>query len=250
MIHRSVVLAKYQVIVSSFGGVGTSFLMHYLKNYRLINCPHDMDLLKHIPMPPVFVCPGIRIIYIIGDPVGAVLSLFRRGYHIGQYPKLNGLVNLETNKQPYFSEFTDAVPAMKDVDSYAENGEDILRLVPHYQNWVRSTVGARLLVVKYESIWDHKQEIVKFAGLPESALADFPEKKARKSNPDAVDPATLSRLKKIYADFTEEYEKMPSLQCFERDAGDYLMDLLRIPLLLPSNPYNNRLRLSLSSYFG
>ncbi|MGB5632037.1 MAG: hypothetical protein WBM86_04545, partial [Waterburya sp.] len=41
------------VVVASFGGVGTTFLLKYLAQYRKTNHRFDADGVKHSPLPPI-----------------------------------------------------------------------------------------------------------------------------------------------------------------------------------------------------
>jgi len=77
---RLVITHRFDVLVSSFGGVGTTFLMKFLNQNLSVNCPNDRDHLKHALYPPISPSPNLKAIYVFGDPIEAAISLFRRNF--------------------------------------------------------------------------------------------------------------------------------------------------------------------------
>lgn len=180
-----------EVLITSHGGVGTSFIMHHIARYRAINAPNDKDGLKHLPIPPVSFNPGIRCVYVFGDPVMATLSLFRRRYHCAQSYKLNCL----GSKVPA------TIPIEMSVDAYAEQGLDLLKFEAHFRNWHAKYTIYPTLFIRYEKLWENLEALVSFLGLPESAVTDFPARRPRQTEPEGVSPVTWRKLRQMYASF-------------------------------------------------
>ena len=133
------------VIVSSFGGVGTTFLMRHLQNYTTTNCPHDYDGYKHSPLPPIGFNKSLRFVYIYGDPVLAVISLFRRGYANQQLKKLR---RWGIGGNGY------ATTPVQGLRQYALLHSDELCLEKHFTNWYSDKFcTVPTLFLRYETLF-------------------------------------------------------------------------------------------------
>lgn len=189
------------VLVASFGGVGTSFLSAEIQKYRQTNHVSDLDGYKHLPVPPLGGSPDARTVYVIGDPVTAVISLFRRGYHHGQSFKLQ-----------HCRLFRRTLSETLSLQEYAGGGRDVFHFQNHYEAWCEKFVLRPTLVLKYEAIHTHLEELRAFAGLPESFVKMFPEKRDRKSSLEDLDAECVAGLQKMYGKFQRRVIAMPDCQ--------------------------------------
>lgn len=178
-------------LVVSYGGVGTTFLMKHLADYRQLNDFYDEDRLKHRGLPPLRFSELPKCIYVYGDPVKAVLSLFRRGYQMAQSQKLQhaGV----TRNGP--------IAEGETLDAYARAGIDRFRFEEHFTNWHDRFVLYPTLFVRYEALFDHVQDIADFLELPTKVVEHFPEKKARTKSAEEIAPETMERLDQMYGGF-------------------------------------------------
>jgi len=187
-----VVIKNLDVLVVSYGGVGTTFMIDYISRYKSVNDSKNSDGLKHTPWQPVALNRKMKVLYIFGDPVDATKSLFRRGYHAVQAN------NLSTSLFPYRKIRSDW-----SIGEYASRGVDGLGLKQHFLNWEANVFGYQTLFVSYDSLWDCSEEIVRFLGLPENSLDEFPEKLTRNSVIKASNSDVDNKLNEIYRDLIE-----------------------------------------------
>ena len=190
------ILQKLDVLVVSFGGVGTTFLMRFLQKYLTVNDPDDRDGLKHLPVVPQTLNPRTKIIYIYGNPVHAARSLFRREYHYAQAKK-NGNPSL--------------LPLETTLVDYAKNGSDELYLTPQFNEWHDHFQHPNpILYIKYETIHDHIPELLTFLEFPGYLRIDFPKKRQRSSQTNDHSEPTDTQLENIYAQLSQTMDALPA----------------------------------------
>jgi hypothetical protein len=187
-----------EVVVGSYGGVGTTFFLDFVSQFKKTNNPQDEDKIKHLGMPPVSFNKDIKCIYIYGDPMEAATSLFGRGMHNYQSKKLQrdqGTINK-------------AIPLDLTLEDYAKAGIDQFQFRRHFFNWYQDYLVHPTLFIRYEKIWNHKEEIFKFLDLPMSELDNFPEKKERRSKLADLPEPVLSGLHTMYGGFVGELDEI------------------------------------------
>jgi hypothetical protein len=190
-----------EVLVVSTGGVGTSVLSESLGRYRRTNDFRDLDGLKHLPVPPLGGNREARVIYVLGDPVASVVSLFRRQYHSGQSYKLQ-----------YCRLFRRTLPMSATLEEYVHAGRDRFYFEEHYRAWCETFRTRPTLVVKYDSLWQHLSAIQEFAQVPEDFVRSFPAFRPRESQVGAEDGLIARGLTEMYASYQTHIEKLPDLQ--------------------------------------
>src|SRR5690606_30273635 len=85
-------LIDHTVQVTSFGGSGTTALCN-----KFLDAGVDLQKgpaqwpFKHRRVPPTVdeVPDGFRVVYVVGDPRDAVVSIFRRNLQLGHYESLH-----------------------------------------------------------------------------------------------------------------------------------------------------------------
>ena len=187
-----------EVVVGSYGGVGTTFFLDFVAQFKKTNHPQDEDKIKHLGMPPVSFNKDIKCIYIYGDPMEAATSLFGRGMHHYQSKKL----------QRDQEAVNEAIPLDLTLEDYAKAGVDQFQFRRHFFNWYQDYLVHPTLFIRYEEIWDHKEEIFKFLDLPMSELDNFPEKKERRSKLADLPEPVLSGLDTMYGAFVKELDEI------------------------------------------
>ena len=187
-----------EVVVGSYGGVGTTFFLDFVAQFKKTNHPQDEDKIKHLGMPPVSFNKDIKCIYIYGDPMEAATSLFGRGMHHYQSKKL----------QRDQEAVNEAIPLDLTLEDYAKAGVDQFQFRRHFFNWYQDYLVHPTLFIRYEEIWDHKEEIFKFLDLPMSELDNFPEKKERRSKLADLPEPVLSGLNTMYGAFVKELDEI------------------------------------------
>ena len=187
MFHRIYLPKNVDVVVASFGGVGTTFLCDFLSQYRKTNDSHDADGIKHSPLPPITRNSSTRFVYVFGDPVDAAVSLFRRGFHAEQSRKLQR-----------YAVNPVALPREMSVDDYAQAGVDRFLFERHFMNWYSTWLRVPTLFLRYEAVFDNKQAILDFLNLPAEAMNAFPQKRERSTSSIQLSAETSGGLESMY----------------------------------------------------
>jgi hypothetical protein len=189
---------RIEVLVASFGGVGTTFLTDFIARWRTTNNRDDLDGFKHLAIPPVSFNPRVRFVYVFGDPVVATISLFRRGFQIEQSRKL--LLAADRSHTPLTPQITLA--------DYAAAGVDRLHFADHVRNWYDRYLLHPTLFLRYETLWEHRDHLVRFLGLPSAARDAFPPRSERQSHPDDPPAAVRANLERMYHGVADELARI------------------------------------------
>lgn len=208
-------LLTHSVQFTSIGGVGTTFLYDFSVKVGLdvyqaaqggrwaagygiwkhMRCP-----LNSLTGPQYEMPPNYRVIYLIGNPRLAVISIFRRNYQLYALDRLQ--VPFDVKKK--FSKNWG-------LEEYANNGQDLFLLDEHVMNWVERPLpkSYSILVLKYEEIKNNKSVLFDFLELSRRQRSEFPTLAERKSNLTEVSTNTASGLAKIYRGLEEKIAELP-----------------------------------------
>ncbi len=182
-----------EVLVVSFGGVGTTFLMEAITPFRLTNRSDNGDGYKHFPIPPLSSRENLKAIYVCGDPVLAAVSLFRRGYH-----------QTQSHVNAKFQNFDYLIPASKSLDDYAAERKDGLYFSTHFKNWSAGSGQYPVLFLKYDAIYDSLETIRSFLDIPAAFVDQFQKKQVRKSKLSDLSKNTVQGLEEMYGELQKE----------------------------------------------
>lgn len=133
-------MVPFEFLICSFGGVGTTFFINFVKKYKKTNSPADRDGFKHQKHPPKKFKHAFKAIYIFGDPFNALISIFNRNFQREQLRKIS---------KPKIKKFEDKIVNLL---SYLNNGKDLFRFENHFDCWAKSKVRYPILFIKYENI--------------------------------------------------------------------------------------------------
>ncbi len=200
IVSRYSIDPKIEVLVASYGGVGTTFLSQAIGRFRKVNDPRDLDGYKHCPVPPVFGSRELKVVYVVGNPILAATSLFRRGYQAGQAGKLQ--YSRIVRKFP-----KDAL-VLKD---YAAEGNDLFLFHEHFEAWTKELVFYPTLVVRYGAIHESLEQIAGFLNMPPEFISEFPPLKERGSDIAKIDPETLQGLEIMYGNLARKIQSLPNI---------------------------------------
>ncbi|MBR8826989.1 MAG: tetratricopeptide repeat protein [Gomphosphaeria aponina SAG 52.96 = DSM 107014] len=200
------ILAWLDVIICSSGGVGTSFFMDFVQEHKYINSPGDIDGLKHLDQPPIGKTKqNFKALYIFGDPLNAVVSLFRRNF---QHPHSCKLL----------ANYVDIEPIARycSLEEYVDEGIDRLKLEQHFDNWSNAQVNYPIMLVKYETMWEHLPEIFYFLEIPASGIEELEkERKERESDWIKLPEETKEKLSAMYGKFSEKVANFEEIKIIE-----------------------------------
>jgi len=215
--NNTIILNKdIEVLIVSAGGVGTTFLMDAIGKYKSINQSSNSDGYKHLPIPPISQNPNLKVVYVFGNPVMASISLFRRKYHAVQSIK----------SQQYLDEgFT--ISEEMSLAEYASNGEDGHYFERHLNNWETNYRVYPTLFLRYETLFEQLEALALFLDLPAEFVSNFPAKRKRLSDKDALSPSTQEGLDAMYATLAAQMKALPDV--FIQEATESIRSLLLRP---------------------
>jgi len=200
---RIILNKKTELIVVSFGGVGTTFLIEFLANYFKLNHPNDHDGLKHTHLPPISINKALKVLYIYGDPREAIISLFRRGYH-----------SMHSKKMMRFIPNTKAIPEDWSLSDYLNSGKDRFGFENHFNNWYHKYQVYNTAYIKYDYLWEQSnlKRLFDFLGLPYSQISRFPKRLPRKSKFDNLNTEEDRKINMMYGEFAKKLSIMPQIE--------------------------------------
>ena len=182
-----------ELLVCSYGGTGTTMLIRFLSDYFRCNSVDDDDRLKHTDKIPVSQNKDLKLIYVYGDPIDAVCSLFRRKFF-----------NLHSRKLLRSYPKMAPIAAGTTLTSYAEEGVDRLKFQQHFDNWYKRDQFYPVLFIKYERLWENLPVLFEYLGIPADQIDRFPKKRAREIEQLELSDATRVRLTEMYGNFVQQ----------------------------------------------
>ncbi len=192
--------SEIEVLIVSAGGVGTSFLAEAISKFKNTNQFEDEDGYKHLPFPPLSRAE-CKIIYVMGDPIIATLSLFRRDFQHWQSLKLQRF---------YFKR--SVIPLGQCLEEYARVGIDGFCFERHHHNWSKRYLSNPTLFVKYESIHDSVSQIREFLDLPIDFEDTFPARVERQSKVESLDVSVAQGLSEISSRYSSIVNGLPDCE--------------------------------------
>ena len=200
---RIVLPGDIEVVVVSYGGVGTTFLLRFLEQYMKTNDPDDADGFKHSALPHVSSNTNLKFLYVYGNPKLAAVSLFRRGYHHAQSIKL----------QQWGKNSISPIPNEMTLQEYASLGVDKFNFKNNFYNWYETYLPKKpIMFVRYEKIFDNVEAIINFLDLPKETIGKFPENISRSSSLDDIPVEALKQLDEMYGDFANNLAKLDDVE--------------------------------------
>ncbi|MGH8045721.1 MAG: hypothetical protein ACREKL_00620 [Chthoniobacterales bacterium] len=190
--------------VVSAGGVATTQLLKHFRERHIVNCHKDGDNLKHLPVPAVSFNPAFRYIYIFGDPVPSVISLFRRGFHVLQARKLH---RGDSGPQPELR---------MTIKEFAAGGRDLFGFERHFDNYYERHLIHPTLFVRYDALWENLDAIRDFLGCAADEFAGFAPR-CQRSEERVPSPHVQRQLRAIYQPFNDRLAALPD--AFVRGEG-------------------------------
>lgn len=189
-----------EVLIVSFGGVGTTFLIEEIARYKKTNAASNTDGYKHLPLPPLSRNRKIKVIYLFGDPILACISLFRRSYQ-----------HAASVQMQKFLPGDYVIPRELDLEAYGKLQRDGLFFERHFTHWHTTYGFYPRMFVRYESLFDHLETIAEFLELPKGFVLNFPAKKERRSSLELVSAQTQDSLSLLYGDLAIRLKAMPDV---------------------------------------
>ena len=233
------------IVVNSFGGAATTIFINHFKSYGIDIPVKGEDLwlqtsertgyknpygiavqnlayvFKHSQSPPpenFSKRNGTpqsvnRAVYLFSDPVDAVISFFMRRFKALAPPKGIGT----PDKYWALKHAHNIGGCWEDFDpdwdlaDYLSIERDLFCLKHHFDNWTKADREYPILLVRYESMWNHLEMIHKFMGFSDhpEALKNFPQEKERTSTLENLKPEYQKKILNLYGNLRDEINDFP-----------------------------------------
>ena len=204
---------QHKLQVTSFGGTGTTMLIEWLNSIGA-SLPTDPDSgeWKHLPHPPTLedysIPQDFKAIYLIGDPVDSLLSVFRRGYH-----RWHALRMRSENRWPPSIDLSDSPnPPSWGIGEFVALKKDCFGIIKHFENWTKSTKESRgypIMIIKYETLCDNLTALSSFIGLSKTQISTFPRRRARAPRSRELETGRAGLIE-IYGELQKVIAAMPA----------------------------------------
>jgi hypothetical protein len=164
---------------------------------------HDWLPWKHLPEPPSDdnVDNGFRAIYLFGDPMNAVLSVFRRDYQSWHVRNMN-------SRDEDWAGWDDDW----DLEDFLSQGYDYFHMERHFTNWTEAERDYPILLLRFDALWQRMPEVFAYLGLPSPTMEHFPERRERLSDWSSQPSHIQRRLTRMYGDLKYKVDDTPDLQ--------------------------------------
>ena len=196
----------HTVQVTSFGGSGTTALCAHLLAAGVDLQPGPAQWpFKHRRQPPSAheVPEGFRVLYLVGDPRDAVLSIFRRNLQVGHYGALHG-----RPPEP------EVMQRLETLETFLAAGIDDFDLAGHVDGWLHHPAGYPVLFVRYDRLPEVWDEVNAFVGLePEHPPMPLRE---RNSDSRAISSPAKEQLDTMYGELAARIVALAPTQLVSR----------------------------------
>jgi hypothetical protein len=192
----------HTIQVTSYGGTGTTALYRsFIEGGLSVPKGPGQWPFKHRRSAPQAseVPDDFRVVYIIGDPRDAVVSLFRRDYQIGHYQALHQRFLDPSLEGP-----------MSSIEAFCADGVDHFALADHFEGWQNHPAGYPVMVLRYEYVADVWPEICDFVGL--DPLPPSPTWRPRKSDWTSLKSPMREQLDAMYRSLAERVSALDPVQ--------------------------------------
>jgi hypothetical protein len=204
-------------LVASYGGVASKTLIRGLLNHPARAVPFTLLPRHHTHQrrPDLYLPSGMRVIYLYGDPAHAIASFFRR--------ELTPDAVVEADdSHPGFAGFLRAhcknvggahqrISHGYSLDEFLRSPDDPFGLEDHFHRWTEAGVPYPILLVRYETLWQHLEQVHEFVGLSPAEAATFPPYKKTYVERHAAYDEPVARLRVKYARLIAAIEALPPI---------------------------------------
>lgn len=202
----------HRIQVTSFGGSGTTMLRNWLVEQGCsLPQEHDSGIWKHLPVPPTLdtyqIPAGFRAIYLIGDPVESLLSVFHRSYHMWHAVRMQS--HSRWPAQFLLEDYP--VEPTWGLKEFLRLKQDCFGIHDHFAAWTTTPKRTReypILVMKYDKIWEHQPELGEFLEFSKDQMASFPVRRER-SHKDLTLNKGRRSLSSLYGKLADTIEAYP-----------------------------------------
>lgn len=160
----------------------------------------DGYIYKTHDFPPKNLPPGVKVIYLFGNPIDLVLSA-KQLDKLKVNPPDERFTGLDLHIRNFRGNFNNKEQLFE---------KDILRLEESFNRWYKEQAFP-MLALRYETLWENQDAIREFTGYKSFKL---PPQKPRKDLKSTCDKATLKKLSEIYSSLEQKIRSSDDVKLF------------------------------------
>ena len=100
----------------------------------------------------------------------------------------------------------EAGEVFRDFDDYLEQGVDHFCRIEQFQRWTTDLAPYPILLVRYETLWEHLPEVFSFMGVPVERTSAFPGRRPRSSDHQALPQRQRALLVRMYGELKRDID--------------------------------------------
>jgi hypothetical protein len=151
-------------------------------------------------LPPAYLPPHVKVLYLFGNPVDLVLSS-KQLDGLSVNPPDERFTGLDLHIRNFRGDFSEK-------DKLFE--KDVLRLEDNFYSWYKQQ-SFPLLAIRYETLWDNQDVLKEFTGYKNFKL---PPQRPRKDLKSRYDDVVLEKLRGIYDGLGGQITKCDDVKIF------------------------------------
>jgi hypothetical protein len=203
---------KKPFVVISYGGCGSKFLVRQISNH--IGHDNYNAYHSHQRLPDKeFIAQYEKVIFIFGNPIDSVKSFFGRRL---KNTKLHSYYSKEGSSDKGWAKKHcknlkgdfNKLDVSWTLHDYLNNGQDLFLLEDFFSNWVNNEDTAGVFFIKYEKLWEYKNEIQNYLGFDDSFATNFEKQQQRSSTIDLISEKDNCLASDIYGGLANTIAKM------------------------------------------
>ncbi len=211
-----------KLLVCSFGGVASKTFIKGVVTVANKQVPWHHG---HYRVPPGAVDDDVRVVYLFGNPLNAIISFFNRRVARSQLHGFGGQEDIHPSREWALNHCRNLQGEWQSLDSswgleeYLDNGKDLFGLEDHFSNWHTAIRGYPILSLKYETLWGHLGEIAQFLEIPEVDTAEFPPQEKRGSDWKSLSGPVQKKLYNMYGGLYERIQEIDEFSILHGGKG-------------------------------
>ena len=100
----------------------------------------------------------------------------------------------------------------RSLEEFLAQEEDHFHMEYHFLNWTQAGRPYPILLPNFDALWERLPEVFAFLGFPFSAMAEFPERKPRKSDWKEEPDGIRRQLQDMHGELEYKVEAQLSLR--------------------------------------
>ena len=207
-----------KLYLCNWGGVGSKSMANFFGRdyFKLTNNLHHNNVVWHThyyKLPTLqpgydgvqnefdpIINEDTKVVYLYGNPYNALLSYYRRSH-------VSDRTWIQRHCKDLGGQSEKINPAWS-IEDYLDNGEDLLGLESHIDEWLNTTVNYDILFVEFEEMWNNLEGIFNFLDVDQMYINQFPPMRKRSSDWTIQPQHIKDKLESVYGKLNNKIKQI------------------------------------------